>query len=62
MKVRNWLADGIGPNKLLYDKFKWLKKVEDINGGMEPERWLHEKSRVSKFRNTTIFSGIFSIN
>ena len=62
LKVRNWLADGIFPDKLLYDKFKWLKKFkEDIVGGMRPERWLLERSRVSNPCSAPIFFGIFPV-
>ncbi|KAK2980045.1 hypothetical protein RJ640_002229 [Escallonia rubra] len=30
LKVRNWLADGIGPLKLFHDKFKWFNEVIEV--------------------------------
>lgn len=63
LKVPNWLATGICPERLLYDKFKRLKNVmEAMLGGIEPEIWLCERSRLSKFVNDPMLLGMFPVS
>ena len=48
LNVKNWLVVGIGHERRLCDRFKWLNEViEAMLIGIGLERWLHERSRVS---------------
>ncbi|PRQ57106.1 hypothetical protein RchiOBHm_Chr1g0344651 [Rosa chinensis] len=62
LKVRNWLVDGIGPEKLLCDKFNLLSEVMEVMlEGIGPNRWLLERSRASNRCKLPIPSGIFPV-
>ena len=63
LNVENWLVVGNGPDRRLCDRFKWFNEViEDMLGGIGPERQLHERSRVSSPCMALIFSGIYLSN
>ena len=54
------MADGILPDRLLYDKFKWPKnKMVAIPGGRTPESLFMERSSDSSDFMSPIFAGIF---
>ena len=63
LNVENWWVVGIGPERRLCDKLKWFNEViEDMLGGMRPERRFHERSRVSSLCMAPIIRGIFPVN
>ena len=60
LKPWNWVPDGIFPDKLLYDKFKWPKnEMVAIPGGRTPESLFMERSSDSSDFMSPIFAGIF---
>ncbi|KAK2973031.1 hypothetical protein RJ640_001554 [Escallonia rubra] len=62
LKLWSWVLHGIRPDKLLNDKFRWLKKVRlEMLEGISPESWFLEKSRDSNNSMSPIFFGTIPV-
>ncbi|CAL9026678.1 unnamed protein product, partial [Prunus brigantina] len=62
-RTLDWQWSGIGPDRLLYDKFNVLSKVIEVMlKGIGLERWLLDRSRDSNCCKLPILSGILPIS